>query len=136
MYAETALAKTSDDSAIPTAIYGSTFKNVPSVIPFNPQAYMEAINNALSGYDNTTSELIRHGDVKGNQYDFDGLMQEAQDIAETFYKANAMEELTAVTDSILGVGNKVTTLSEQRVEELAVVVEAMKSKSQELGLTA
>ena len=44
VYAETALANTSEDSAIPTAIYGSIFKNVTSIgvitaaalIPANP----------------------------------------------------------------------------------------------------
>lgn len=115
-------------------VAGSTFKNIPSIIDFDVDVYKNTIENALENYENTTDELVRHADIKGTEYDFKSLKEEATELAQRFYTADLMEEVTKITDAELGTNIKVSSLSEKQVEELAVVVSAMKDKAEELGI--
>lgn len=113
---------------------GTTFKKIKPVIPFSAGAYKEAIKEALGEYSKTTTKRQSHADMKDVNYNYKDLMDQARDYAVIFNKNNAMNEIGKIAKKDLKAGEKVTQLGENRVQDLAIVVNDMRDKIEELKL--
>lgn len=115
---------------------GTTFKEIPNTIPFGADSYREAIKTALSHYTNTTEERTGHAEIKESVYNFDDEMNVVRQLAGIFNQNGAMDDVTTISESVLGKGGLVTTLPRERIEDLVIIRNKMEERLEELGLVA
>lgn len=123
----------------PRYIAGSRFKYIPDHIIFNYDTLVKAIGDAIDQEANeNNNQYVTNDTVNGyeenNTLDFNGLMNEFKYITRTLQKNVDKVEfknkwapfIVSLTDKYLGTGKKVNDITEQQVEQLAMIVADLK----------
>lgn len=104
-----------------------TLKGVPEVIPFDVDELNKTFKSALSQYANTTDKKVAHSDIKDAKYDYEDLMNEVTKLEGDFVNLGRIKEGQKIVTDTLGEGVKVEDLTPNRIQELALLVENLKS---------
>lgn len=110
----------------PDHLAGSSFKYMPESTELSADAYLKAVEDAISkeGSDNTKDGGREQS--KGVDYDFDSLMTEAGELGQKLQKEGRTKELSQVVEDVLGKGKKVKDLKSDQAEVLSVFVDKLK----------
>lgn len=113
---------------------GTTFKGVKPIIQFNAEAYKQEVARVLgSKYEKTTEKKVLHADAKDVQYNFSDLLDKTKEVAILFQKNNDIKTLTTIVEKTLGKGHKVNELSENRSEDLAIILSELTETAKKKG---
>ena len=114
----------------PRFMAGSRFKHIAPVIDFNYDALVKALNDAID------AEAAEHGatavvetattnvHVEEKTYDFDAMMEEFQQIVGDIIaqSPNLATKISAIVDSHLGKGKKVSECTAEQAEQLDLIL--------------
>ena len=113
---------------------GTTFKDVKPVISFSPSEYVKEVKRSLGeNYTETTDEKVLHADTKDTEYNFKDLLEKTKKVAFSFSENDDMKSLTTIVESVIGKGNKVNDLDENRVDDLLVIFSDLKEEADKRG---
>lgn len=115
---------------------GSTFKDIEPIIPLSPEAYTQAITDAVNKIDNKDKTDVRQADAdtSDTKLDFDSLMKEAQVIGTALFKAEHGDKVNAIVEKVFGKEHKLNEATKEQVELVDLVVSQLKEVKQELGV--
>lgn len=113
---------------------GSTFANIEPIIPLSAQAYRDAVSEAVGKVDKkqTTTKTTRK-EVK-KEINFNDLMDEVKKYGMAFHKAGQMPALNHISETVFGLGNKITEATEAQAELLQDALNQIKIKAKELKI--
>lgn len=109
---------------------GSTFKNIDPIIPLDAKEYDKAVKKALGKVSkkDTTKESSRH--VK-TELDYDEIMAKVKSAGAAFHAAGKLDKLNNISESIFGIGEKMTDAPESQVEQLELALNKIEAKAAE-----
>ena len=100
---------------------GTTLKGMPDTIPFEAEAYREAIANAVeSNYSKINEKKTLHADSNKEEISFKELKSEVEELGKAFAKNNDLETLGDISKQVLPDGSKILSLEENRKEDLLI----------------
>lgn len=108
---------------------GSTFENIDPIIPLDAKAYEKAVKKALGkvNKEDTTKESSRN--VK-EELNYKEIMDKIKAAGNEFHKAGKLDKLNAISESIFGLGEKMTDASEAQVELLYQALNEIEAKAE------
>lgn len=112
---------------------GSTFKDITPIIPLNAKDYIKALEKAVKsiGTEKTTEKV--HKEIK-DDLDFDEIMAKVKSYGAAFHKAKKLEKINTISDTVFGLGNKMTEATEDQVELLAEALRLIEIKAEAEGI--
>lgn len=119
----------------------SRFDSTPSCLPvWSVEALTEAVSNDVdylcNKFDvNSISYAEQKAQDATKTLDYEELQDQLQQVGQLFAKANAMDVLTEIVEDTLGVGKKVSQCTKKQVEAMAIILDNLRNKAEELGLT-
>lgn len=134
---------------IPSSIYfantkefqaGSRFKHMPKVIQhYTAEALQDAIKEAvrLEEQENGSKAITfaeKKEVEKKEKISFEDLMNKVQAAGEKLAEAGHMDDLLQIVEDTLGVNKKVSACTERQYDAVAVILDDLNDKIEELGL--
>ena len=134
---------------IPSSIYfantkefqaGSRFKHMPKVIQhYTAEALQDAIKEAVKLEEQENgSKAITFAEKKEvekkEKISFEDLMNQVQAAGEKLAEAGHMDDLLQIVEDTLGVNKKVSACTERQYDAVAVILDDLNDKIEELGL--
>lgn len=109
---------------------GSTFKDIDPIIPLDAKEYTKAVKRALGKVDKkqTTKESVRK--VK-EELNYKEIMSKVKNAGTAFHKAGKLDKLNAISESVFGLGEKMTDASEAQVELLSLALNMIEEKAKD-----
>lgn len=115
---------------------GSTFEDIEPIIPLSPEAYTQAITDAVNKIDDKDKTDVRQADADtgDTKLDFDSLMNEAKVIGTALFKAEHGDKVNAIVEKVFGKDHKLNEATKEQVELVDLVVSQLKEVKHELGV--
>lgn len=138
-----------DGNVIPSSAYlaetdkffaRSRFETTPTYLPvWSAEALEEAVNIGIQGLvDKTGVAAISYDEQKAQNtsvsLDFDELKTQLGEVGLRFQKNGRMDVLTETVENVLGVGRKVSDCTKKQIEAMAIILDDLKDKAEELGI--
>ena len=112
---------------------GSRVAKLPSKILLDANKIQEEIKKAVNSEEHTTNEKVKP--IVKEEVNFDELKEEVTEIVMTYFHPNdLMNEVTKITDEVLGLSVKVNDLTPMQSDALEIVKLKLEEKAEELGL--
>ena len=114
----------------PRFMAGSRFKHIAPVIDFNYDALVKALNDAIDaeaaehGATAVVETAVTNVHIEEKTYDFDAMMEEFQQIVGDIIaqSPNLATKISAIVDSHLGKGKKVSECTAEQAEQLDLIL--------------